>query len=209
MRGIKNGYIIGHGAWPCVIIPVATDIKMKERVEMNKFISVGQAAKRLGMNYKKICRWADAGRIPCIRTSGGHRRVDISFLVVDKAGERSLALGRMLRKFRKDRGLTLREMAAAIGVSAAFISSIETGKKKVPGDFIDRVRTAYNLKENLGTELFEGAGKEPEVISIDMAGIGTMARKLAFVLIKKLPSLTEAEMTEIIRILENRMKEST
>lgn len=186
---------------------------MKERVEMNKFISVGQATKRLGMNYKKICRWADAGRIPCIRTSGGHRRVDISFLVVDKAGERSLALGRMLRKFRRDRGLTLREMAAAIGVSAAFISSIETGKKKVPGDFIDRVRKVYILKgeEDLedSTELFEGVGKEPEVISIDLAGIGVLAKKLAFVLIKKLPSLTETEIKEILKILENRMKEST
>lgn len=149
--------------------------------------------------------------VPCIRTQGGHRRVDISFLVVDKAGERSLALGRMLRKFRKDRGLTLREMAAAIGVSAAFISSIETGKKKVPGDFIDRVHIAYGLEENMGigTELFEEIGKDPEVISIDLAGISILAKKLAFVLVKRLPSLTETEMTEIIGILENRMKEST
>lgn len=178
-------------------------------IKLNRFISVGQAAKKLGLHYKKISRWADAGKIPCICTSGGHRRVDISLLVVGKAGERSLALGRMLRKFRKDHELTLREMAATIGVSAAFISSIETGKKKVPGDFIDRVRIAYNLKEDMGTELFEGAGKGPEVISIDLAGIGILARKLAFVLIKKLPSLTETEMAEILKILENRVKEST
>ena len=26
---LKNGYIIGQGAWPCVIIPVTTAIKMK------------------------------------------------------------------------------------------------------------------------------------------------------------------------------------
>lgn len=181
--------------------------------KLNRFISVGQAAKRLGMNYKKICRWADSGRIPCIRTAGGHRRVNISFLIADRADGESVALGRMLRQFRKERGLTLMKMAADIGVSTTFISAVETGKKRASGNFITRVQQAYHPKEKefpkLEAKIEPIEPIEPEVVSIDLTGTSVLARKMIFTLVKRLPLLAEVKIKDILKILESRRKEST
>lgn len=38
------------------------------------YLTPGQAARILGVSTKTINRWANAGRIPCSLTLGGHRR---------------------------------------------------------------------------------------------------------------------------------------
>jgi excisionase family DNA binding protein len=37
-------------------------------------LTVGEAAKRLGVHPKTLRRWTDAGRLPFIRLPSGHRR---------------------------------------------------------------------------------------------------------------------------------------
>jgi molybdopterin-binding protein len=37
---------------------------------------MGEAAQLLGVSTDTVRRWADAGRLPTVRTAGGHRRVD-------------------------------------------------------------------------------------------------------------------------------------
>lgn len=53
------------------------------------------------------------------------------------------ALGKELRKLRIDDGTNMANMARAIGVSTAMLSAIETGRKKVPSDFVDRLMQVY------------------------------------------------------------------
>ena len=40
------------------------------------FLSVQQAARRLGVSPVTIRRWTATGFLPCSRTAGGHRRID-------------------------------------------------------------------------------------------------------------------------------------
>jgi transcriptional regulator with XRE-family HTH domain len=44
--------------------------------------------------------------------------------------------GKELKKLRIDLGITLMEMANKIEVSSAFLSAIETGKKRIPDNFL-------------------------------------------------------------------------
>jgi excisionase family DNA binding protein len=41
------------------------------------YLTAGQAAKILAVSPKTLTRWANAGRIPCAVTLGGHRRFAI------------------------------------------------------------------------------------------------------------------------------------
>ena len=41
-----------------------------------KYLSSNQAAERLAVSPKTISRWAKQGRLPHLRTLGGHRRYD-------------------------------------------------------------------------------------------------------------------------------------
>ena len=38
------------------------------------YLTVGEAARMLGVSPKTVSRWADRGLIPCVVTLGGHRR---------------------------------------------------------------------------------------------------------------------------------------
>ena len=41
--------------------------------------------------------------------------------------------GDRMRKLRSERGITLKEMAEALGVSSAYLSALEHGKRGRPG----------------------------------------------------------------------------
>ena len=43
--------------------------------------------------------------------------------------------GQIVRKKRIDKFLTLKEMADALGVSSAFLSAVEMGRKAIPDDW--------------------------------------------------------------------------
>ena len=44
------------------------------------YLSRGEAAQRLGVSPRTIQQWARDGRIPCLRTFGGHRRFSVEDL---------------------------------------------------------------------------------------------------------------------------------
>jgi excisionase family DNA binding protein len=43
-------------------------------MENDKLLPPGEVAKMLGVDPKTLTRWANANKIPSIRTLGGHRR---------------------------------------------------------------------------------------------------------------------------------------
>jgi len=45
---------------------------------MDRLVTIGQAAKILGVSVMTLRRWDEAGRLVPVRTEGGHRRYDIS-----------------------------------------------------------------------------------------------------------------------------------
>jgi transcriptional regulator with XRE-family HTH domain len=51
--------------------------------------------------------------------------------------------GKAVRKARLDADVTLSEMAAALGVTPAFLSALETGRKKIPGDIVGKAETYF------------------------------------------------------------------
>jgi len=45
---------------------------------MDRFVTIGKAAKILGVSVMTLRRWDEAGKLVSVRTEGGHRRYDIS-----------------------------------------------------------------------------------------------------------------------------------
>ncbi len=40
------------------------------------YVSLGKAARQLGVTPSTLRRWTESGFLPCVRTAGGHRRID-------------------------------------------------------------------------------------------------------------------------------------
>lgn len=62
-------------------------------------------------------------------------------------------LGKMLRKIRIEKDERLLHMAEKIGVSIAFLSAMETGRKSPPLNILDRIVTAYKMDKTQRIQL--------------------------------------------------------
>lgn len=77
--------------------------------------------------------------------------------IPNQTKEQSMAVtdfGRAVRKARQHTDETLMTMSKSLGVSVAFLSAIETGRNKIPMDFVQKVidffvQKDYHFDENL------------------------------------------------------------
>ncbi|MCY1545842.1 hypothetical protein D9M68_818020 [compost metagenome] len=54
--------------------------------------------------------------------------------------------GTAVREYRRQLGLTLSTMAAALGTSPAFLSSMETGRSKIPMDWVEKIAVYFSTQ---------------------------------------------------------------
>lgn len=74
-----------------------------------------------------------------------------------KEQSRALALGALIRKLRRDRGLTLAQLAGRIPMSASNLSRLELGAQGPPADeAIERIAAALDADPD---ELLQAAGR--------------------------------------------------
>jgi transcriptional regulator with XRE-family HTH domain len=92
--------------------------------------------------------------------------------------------GRTLRRERKDRGMTLLELAKQLKISVPYLSQIETGAKPLQDGFVERViqklgfigeeanalrRAAAVSMSEFNIRLASGASKEDRVFASELA----------------------------------------
>jgi transcriptional regulator with XRE-family HTH domain len=106
--------------------------------------------------------------------------------------------GKAVRKIRIDRGETLGDMADALGVSAAFLSSIETGKKNVPGELLEKLIAHCKLPKSEAQELRRLALESRSAITIKPE---EKTRELAAAFARKFGELDRQQIEEILKVL--------
>lgn len=88
--------------------------------------------------------------------------------------------GAKIRELRAKRGITLKDMAAALGVSSAYLSALEHGKRGRPTWFlVQRIITFFNVIWDEAEELQRLAELSEPKVSIDTAGLAPEATELA------------------------------
>ena len=85
----------------------------------------------------------------------------------DKEASRALALGALVRKRRRDKELTLAELATRIPMSASNLSRVELGSQGPPADeIIERIAAALDIDPD---ELLSAAGRTGSGQSFEQA----------------------------------------
>ncbi|WP_421693007.1 helix-turn-helix domain-containing protein [Aestuariivirga sp.] len=110
--------------------------------------------------------------------------------------------GDRMRKLRAERGVTLKEMAEAIGVSSAYLSALEHGKRGRPGwHLIQRILTFFNVIWDEADEVVRLARISHPRITIDTAGLNPKATELANRLADDIGKLDAATLDELLASL--------
>lgn len=117
--------------------------------------------------------------------------------------------GDRMRRLRAERGITLKEMAAALGVSSAYLSALEHGKRGRPGwHLIQRILTFFNIIWDDAEDVVRLARISHPRITIDTSGLTPRATELANRLADEIARLDNASLDELLAILDRKRQKS-
>ncbi|MER8487156.1 helix-turn-helix domain-containing protein [Mesorhizobium australicum] len=106
--------------------------------------------------------------------------------------------GERLRALRAARGVSQKDMAAAIGVSAAYLSALEHGRRGAPTwTLIQKIIGYFNVIWDDAEELARLAETSHPRVKLDTSGLSPAATELANLLAETIEKLDEAELLRI------------
>ena len=112
------------------------------------------------------------------------------------------AYGKILRKIRIDKGLTMAQMAKAVGITSAYLSTIERGNRKIPKNLTHNVINHYKLSNEQVAELQEAEYLSMDSFEIDLSDVDLDKKTLVLSLAKNLKNMTYEQVEMIKNIVE-------
>ena len=110
--------------------------------------------------------------------------------------------GRKVRELRAARRVTLKTMAEELGVSAAYLSALEHGRRGRPTWlFLQRIIGYFNVIWDEAEELERLAALSDPRVTIDTAGLSPEATELANRLAKEIGRLSVEEVEQLLKQL--------
>ena len=109
--------------------------------------------------------------------------------------------GKMLRTIRLERDELLRDMADKLGVTVAYLSAVENGKRKVPDEWISRIGDLYGLSDAETAKLQKLAYEERSDLKLDLGGATPGQRELAYSFARRFQNLDSQDIQEIQKFL--------
>lgn len=111
-------------------------------------------------------------------------------------------LGAKVRELRTKRGVSLKEMAAALSVSSAYLSALEHGKRGKPTWFlVQRIIAYFNVIWDEAEEIQRLAELSDPKITIDTAGMSPRATELTNQLALKIGGLSDESLEKLLHEL--------
>ena len=116
------------------------------------------------------------------------------------------SLGKFLRILRIQHGEILKNMADRLGVSSAFLSGVENGKKKMPASWFERLRELYELDDQQAEELRKANLETVSQIELNIRDAPQPQRELAILFARQFNDIDEKTSRQIADLL-NKKKE--
>lgn len=118
-------------------------------------------------------------------------------------------LGERLRELRRQKGVSQKEMAAAVGVSAAYLSALEHGRRGVPTwVLLQKIIGYFNIIWDDAEEVLKLAGQSHPRVVIDTSGLSPSATELANLLAARIESLDADTIARILEIIAPSAREA-
>ncbi len=111
--------------------------------------------------------------------------------------------GARLRALRRERGITLKEMAKGLDVSAAYLSALEHGHRGRPNRaFVHRICAYFNIIWDEAEELQALARVSHPRVTVNTAGLSPEATELANRLAERIEKLDAEAVRRMLQILD-------
>ncbi len=117
-------------------------------------------------------------------------------MAAESGSSRVETFGRLIQGLRRERGLTQRQLAAALGLDFTYLSKVENDRGEPPGE--ETVRRLAEILEADEEELLALAGKVPAALKERAQQDVEFARFL-----RRLPTASNADLREMYERLRS------
>lgn len=107
--------------------------------------------------------------------------------------------GKAIRKIRIDYDTNLNELASSVGVSSAYLSAVETGKKPVSADLIYKITKVLGLEKDEESVLTSAASRSVDTVIVKPKD--SEEAEIALMFARRIQS-NSVDLAAIRRILE-------
>jgi len=117
--------------------------------------------------------------------------------------------GKLLRKARIDRGLLLKEMAEGLGVSSAYLSAVETGKKSVSDELARKAASYLGIDPNSSdfAELEDAVQVSRGQVAIEVKGLSQRHQETALAFARQFGEMQPPELDKLLALLQKIKKQ--
>lgn len=114
------------------------------------------------------------------------------------------SLGKFLRELRIENQEILRDMADNLGVSSAFLSAVENGKKKLPDSWYGKLTKLYSLTNRQQEQLKRAVMKSSKTVELDIAHSACYKKDLAVSFAREFNSIDEDLCKKLLKLLKKK-----
>lgn len=107
--------------------------------------------------------------------------------------------GKFCRKLRIDRGEILYDMAGKLGVSPAFLSRVENGKKRPPEGWEEKLVSIYNLQSDEQHELHESLFEAKNSESINLRDYSDSDKEMMLAFARRVNKINRSAFEEFLK----------
>ncbi len=111
--------------------------------------------------------------------------------------------GLLMREIRSNYGESLRDLANKLGISAAFLSAMEVGKKKIPADYVERITNIYNLDEEYKARLEDAVSLSNKRVTLDLTELNKKQTEASLAFARKIKDADPALIEKLLKALSD------
>lgn len=115
---------------------------------------------------------------------------------------KTTAFGRYLRKLRIDHGMIMRDLAKVLGVSSAFVSALELGKKTITEKNIIKITEYFELSNDDTSELRKAAELSQPSLKLELNDKTMEQRELAVSFARNYQNMEKEDQIKLMKLLE-------
>lgn len=106
--------------------------------------------------------------------------------------------GKFSRKLRIDNGELLKDMAKKLGVTSAYLSAVEVGRRKIPEKWLEMIQHLYNITPNEVEIMYNAYEHSINEVKIDLSNQSPTYKETAMMFARELNNFEEDDVKELL-----------
>lgn len=110
--------------------------------------------------------------------------------------------GKVVRQLRIEAEVRMVTMAEDMDVSVSYLSAVETGRRKLTDEFVEKVANYFRSKNLDVSQIYTAAEQTKEEVIIDIRNSDDTGREVVAAFARRFPTFSDEEKENFLKLLK-------